>query len=202
MGSIAEQVVKIFIAGPRSLRKLDGSVKIKLGNIINKNYTVLVGDAVGVDKLTQQFLHDALYNNVVVYASQGKARNNVGNWRIENVTVRKGLKGFDFYTAKDQKMAEDADYGFMIWNGKSKGTLNNIINLSAQNKKIFVYFVPHDKFYTIKNIEDAEKLAKACGEETTEMFKKLRNGKQRYNVETQYEQMTVNEVFDEYEESL
>lgn len=33
-------------------------------------------------------------------------------------------------------MAKAADYGFMIWNGKSKGTLNNIINLVQYNKNV------------------------------------------------------------------
>lgn len=84
--------MKIFVAGPRSIKKLDKPAKMKLESIINENHTVLVGDALGVDKLTQQFLSSSLYNNVIVYASQGKARNNLGGWKIENVCVEKGAK--------------------------------------------------------------------------------------------------------------
>ena len=40
-----------------------------------------------------------------------------------------------YYRAKDLAMVEDADCGFMIWNGESKGTLNNILNLLYMDKK-------------------------------------------------------------------
>lgn len=74
-------------------------------------------------------------------------------------------------------MTKDADYGFMIWNGKSKGTLNNIINLTKQNKKVLLYYTPHKKFYTINTLAMAEKLAIKCGEETQELFYKLLSNK-------------------------
>ncbi|HOC09905.1 MAG TPA: hypothetical protein PKN88_10285, partial [Bacillota bacterium] len=51
---------------------------------------------------------------VNVYAIQGKARNTVGNWPVVDVEVNRRLKGFDYYAAKDVKMAEVADYGFML----------------------------------------------------------------------------------------
>lgn len=189
--------MKIFVAGPRSIKKLDKPVKIKLENIIKEKHTVLVGDAFGIDKLTQQFLYSSLYNNVIVYASQGKARNNLGGWQIEDVGVTKGAKGFDFYKAKDIKMAEDADYGFMIWNGKSKGTLNNIINLAGLNKKISVYFIPHEKFYVIRSIEDAEIMASACGDDIVNLFNELRVARYPLEDEMEFEQMTVNETINE-----
>ncbi|GAB1475526.1 hypothetical protein MASR2M70_03580 [Bacillota bacterium] len=186
--------MKIFIAGPRSIKKLDKVAQLKLENIIKENHTVLVGDAIGVDKLTQQFLSSSLYNNVIFYASQGKARNNLGGWRIEDVPVKKGTKGFDFYKAKDIKMAEDADYGFMIWNGKSKGTLNNIINLAGLNKKISVYFIPHEKFYIIRSIEDAKIMVSACGDEIANLFNELRAARYPLKDEMEFEQLTVNET--------
>lgn len=37
-------------------------------------------------------------------------------------------------------MAKDADMGFMIWDGKSRGTLNNMLDLVLQNKTCEVYF--------------------------------------------------------------
>jgi len=54
-------------------------------------------------------------------------------------------------------MAKEADYGFMIWNGESKGTFNNILNLININKKVLVYHTPTQKFYTIKDNEDLDK---------------------------------------------
>lgn len=168
--------MKIFVAGPRAIRSLDKCVKKRLDNIIKNNFTLLVGDATGVDKLTQQYMHSNQYDNVIIYASRGKARNNIGNWGIEEVAVESNVKGFDFYAAKDRKMAEDADYGFMIWNGKSKGTLNNIINLTRLNKKVSVYLIPRKSFIVVKTIEDTKKMVLDCGIDATNLFDRLTKG--------------------------
>jgi hypothetical protein len=40
---------------------------------------------------------------------------------------------------KGLAMARDAKYGLMLWDGKSKGTLNNILNLIAAEKRTLVY---------------------------------------------------------------
>lgn len=165
--------MKVFAAGPRAVKKLDINIEKKLMNIIEKNYTLLVGDATGVDKLVQEFMHKKEYNNLIIYASQGKVRNNIGKWETKNVIVDENVKGFDFYASKDKEMAIDADYGFMIWNGKSKGTLNNMINLTKLGKEILLYFIPHKKFYLIKNIDEVKKLALANGNDLTDTFDKL-----------------------------
>ena len=82
-----------------------------------------------IDSSIQKFLQLKSYKNVTVFTSKGIARNNYGNWKIEKVEVAKNVTGFEFYAQKDLEMAEKANIGFMIWNGKSKGTFNNIINL-------------------------------------------------------------------------
>ena len=38
-------------------------------------------------------------------------------------------------------MAKKADIGFMIWNGKSRGTFNNIVNCIKLNKEVIIYAV-------------------------------------------------------------
>ena len=48
-------------------------------------------------------------------------RNNVGNWPTRHVEAPRGAKGFDYYSLKDRAMAEAAEYGLMLWDGKSKG---------------------------------------------------------------------------------
>ena len=124
--------MKIFIAGTKSLQKLDTPVLQRMMSIYQKGYCVLVGDCCGVDSSVQKFYSGLGYGNVVVYASNGKARNNIGNWQIRNVPVPSYFRGFDFYKQKDIAMANDADYGFMIWDGESRGTLNNI-NMPKRN---------------------------------------------------------------------
>lgn len=150
--------MNVFIAGPRALKTLHKPVKERLSKILEKNFTIFVGDATGVDKQIQQFCFDNNYKNIKVFASNGKARNNIGEWEVENVIVPSNLKGFDFYAAKDLEMARAADYGFMIWNGKSKGTLNNMVNLVKYNKKSLVYLTTTQQFYVINNNKDIEAL--------------------------------------------
>ena len=146
--------MKIFIAGPRAINELDENIVTKLKNICKKNYDVLVGDAKGVDSSVQRFLVKKNYKYVTVYASKGIARNNYGNWKIENVKIPNNITGFDFYAQKDLEMAKDSNIGFMIWNGKSKGTFNNIINLLKLNKEVILYYMPNQKFYHLRNMED------------------------------------------------
>ena len=120
-------------------------------NIKNQNFTVLVGDANGIDVSVQEFYYALGYKNVIVYASNGKARNNVGNWKVQKVNVPKNVTGFDFYAQKDLQMSIDADYGLMVWNGKSRGTFNNIVNLTNQEKKVAVYVTTIKDFRYLSN---------------------------------------------------
>ena len=165
--------MKIFIAGPRAISKLSNEVIAKLDNIIKNNYIILVGDANGVDKAIQKHYSEKKYTNVIVYASNGKVRNNIGGWNIVKVDVPSNIKGFDFYTAKDLKMAKDSDYGFMIWNGKSKGSFNNVLNLVSFNKTAIIYFTPNKNFYKVENFDDITKLvALSNNPEITDFFNK------------------------------
>jgi hypothetical protein len=182
--------MKVFIAGPRALKSLSEPVKDRLGAIIKSNITVLVGDANGVDKMIQQYLYSVNYRNVSVYASNGLARNNIGKWDVRSVPVKEGVSGFEFYAAKDRKMSDEADYGFMIWNGKSKGTLNNIINLSKQNKSVLVYITARARFYNVGNLETARKLASACGREAISLFHTL-SGSSHLKAEASAEQISL-----------
>ena len=165
--------MKIFIAGPRAVSRLSKAVEDRLHGIYTKGYTVLVGDASGVDKAVQKYFAGLDYAHVIVYASGGKARNNIRNWPVEAVHVADGVKGFAFYAAKDKAMADDADYGFMIWNGESKGTLNNVVNLLNGGKKALVYYLPNDNFVNVGSFEQLEELLKECPEETTALYNTL-----------------------------
>lgn len=174
--------MKVFIAGPRTISSLNRHIQQRLNNIYNKHISVVVGDANGIDRAVQQYFHNLGYKNVCVYASQGKARFNIGNWKVENVKVDKKAKGFDYYTAKDLKMADVADYGFMIWNGKSKGTLNNIINLIIRNKKTLIYFTPEHQFYCIDKLSDFEVILNKCVGETKILYRGLSDKKLQLSI--------------------
>lgn len=148
--------LKIFIAGPRAIKNFDENIIAKLESIYEKKYDVIVGDADGVDTEIQRFFSNKEYKNVTVYASRGLARNNLGNWIIKKVNVEGNISGFEFYAKKDLKMAEDADIGYMIWNGESRGTFNNMLNLLNQNKQVVLYFTQTQKFYKFTEMSEFE----------------------------------------------
>ena len=58
----------------------------------------------------------------------------------------------------------------MVWNGKSRGTLNNIINLTLLNKKVLVYYTPDKKFYVLKSIDDVKELLGKNDDVTAKQF--------------------------------
>ena len=44
-------------------------------------------------------------------------------------------KDFQFYAAKDREMARDAEFDLMIWDGKSPGTVLNVLRVVGASKK-------------------------------------------------------------------
>jgi adenine-specific DNA-methyltransferase len=50
-------------------------------------------------------------------------------------------------------MAIEATYGLMVWDGKSTGTLLNVLRLLRQDKKVVVYTVPDRQFSELKAYE-------------------------------------------------
>lgn len=126
--------------------------------MIEKGFQILVGDANGADKALQRYLAGKSYPNVVVHCMKDHCRNNVGSWPIRQLVAPRGAKGFDYYSVKDRVMAEAAEYGLMLWDGKSKGTVNNVVNLSRDQKPVVVYVEPTRRFRTIKSFDDLKDL--------------------------------------------
>jgi len=165
-------MIKVFIGGSRKIARLNKNIKDRLDNIMNKNFMVLIGDANGIDKAVQKYLLEKNYRNVIIYFTGNFCRNNIGNWRTENIETKRNKKDFNFYALKDLAMVKATDYGFMIWDAKSKGTLNNIINLLKGNKNILVYFAPENEFYTLNSYSNLEKLLAKSDEKSLKLFEK------------------------------
>ena len=51
-------------------------------------------------------------------------------------------------------MAEEGFIGFMLWDGKSRGTLANVLRLMERGKKVVVYLAPSKQFTTLRNMSD------------------------------------------------
>ncbi|MGB9500092.1 MAG: hypothetical protein ACKVE4_10165 [Dissulfuribacterales bacterium] len=158
-------MTKIFIGGSRKVTRLNEIIRKRISNIIDQNLAIYVGDANGADKAVQTFLSEKEYKNVSVFCSGMKCRNNVGKWKTVNIEVASELRGIKFYMAKDYEMAKLADYGFMLWDGKSAGTLNNVLNLLKLDKKTLIYFSPTKQFHTISSLSDLEAILKRCNAE-------------------------------------
>ncbi|MFT6031199.1 MAG: hypothetical protein ACI8O8_002949 [Oleiphilaceae bacterium] len=149
---------KVFISGSMKIKNLDGNVLDRINNIINSNYQVIVGDANGVDSSIQKYLISKETRSVHVYCSGSRPRNNIGHWHTEMIETNAPPGTRAFFTAKDLKMAEDCDYGLMVWDTKSTGTLSNAIELLKRKKISLVYINKAKEFLKIKEIPDLEKL--------------------------------------------
>ena len=171
----------VFIGGSRSITRLNDTIRYTADNIMRQRFAIVIGDANGADKAIQSYLAEKAYRNVIVYCMGDHCRNNVGSWPVEQIYADNEIKDFAYYTTKDAKMAQKASCGFMIWDGKSKGTLNNILNLLQLQKNILVYF-SHDKScYKLKSHDDLDTLLEKCSSDMREMFK-LRNLRNRKHV--------------------
>jgi hypothetical protein len=148
---------KVFIGGSRRVTRLNSEVRKRLDRIIERQLPVLIGDANGADKAVQQYLQDRGYNSVEVFCVGQDCRNNVGHWKMRAVPSPRSGKGFAYYAVKDREMAREASIGFMLWDGKSMGTLANIFRLVKQRKKVAVYTVPTKTFTTLKDESDWER---------------------------------------------
>ena len=148
----------VFVAGSRQISQLPSEVRSRLDAMIERGFQILVGDANGADKAVQRYLADKSYPNVLVHCVRDQCRNNVGNWPTREVAAPRGAKGFEYYSLKDRAMAEAAEYGLMLWDGKSKGTVNNVVNLSRDHKPVVVYVAPTKQFRTIKTFDDLRDL--------------------------------------------
>lgn len=149
---------KVFISGSMKIKKLDANVLNRINNIIDSNYQILIGDANGVDSSIQEYLNEKQSKSVVVYCSGSKPRNNIGHWLIENIFTEASPGTRAYFTAKDVQMAEDCDYGFMVWDTKSTGTLSNALELLKRKKYALVYINKAKEFLKVKNVNDLEKL--------------------------------------------
>ena len=153
--------MKVFIGGSIGSKYLDYTVKNELDKYMNSKFEILIGDAYGVDCLVQRYLNEHGYGNVTVYASNGRARNNVGGWKVECVDVPSGVYGRDFYTYKDVAMTNACDFALMVWNGKSQGTRNNILRLIHAGKSVTVYLSEKRELKSVNCYIDYKKLWEA-----------------------------------------
>lgn len=162
----------VFVGGSRHVSKLSRKVKERLDTVIKNSDKVIVGDANGADKAVQKYLSESGYQNVLIYCSGEKSRNNIGSWPTRNVEVDDSISGFQFFAAKDRKMANDADFGLMIWDGKSAGTVLNVLRLIAADKKAVLHKTDTDLATIIKTKDQWRQFVAECSPALRDDLKK------------------------------
>ncbi|MBI5920892.1 MAG: hypothetical protein HY847_04480 [Betaproteobacteria bacterium] len=148
----------VFIAGSMNIKHLDSKVKERIDNIVASEFEVVVGDADGADTSIQQHLLSLGRAKTIVYCSGANPRNNLGKWPVRAVETKHAAGSRAFFTAKDLVMAEVADFGLMIWDTKSTGTLSNVIELLTRKKKSVVFVNKEKVFKTIGSVDQLEDL--------------------------------------------
>jgi len=73
-----------------------------------------------------------------VIISGEEIRNNIGSWKTRQIPNPENLSGRSRYQLKDKAMADDCDCGMMFWDGRSKGTKDNIEYMEALGKYYLV----------------------------------------------------------------
>ncbi|MEG3899233.1 MULTISPECIES: hypothetical protein [unclassified Microcoleus] len=120
----------VMISGSRSIKDIS-AVLPSIDRIMELNFSIILGDASGVDKLVQEYLRNSNYLDVKVYfalwSGNGKPRNVTGFQTV-------GIPGS--YVDRDKAMCSICDYGLALWDGRSRGTKNNIDRTGQKTKII------------------------------------------------------------------
>jgi hypothetical protein len=82
---------------------------VRIDNIVDQDFEVVVGDADGVDTSIQAYLFDHGLEKATVFCSGKRPRNNAGNWPVQRVETTHAGGSRAFFTAKDIRMAEVAE---------------------------------------------------------------------------------------------
>jgi len=146
---------KVFISGSISLKNIPDKVKQSLKNIQEKNIHVLVGDANGIDTLIQEYFSQNFYYNLTVCSIYKKPRN-YKNEKFKTILVEvdADLKSErKRQEKKDAYMSIYSDYSFVIWDGKSKGSYNNIQRAIEHKKPLKVYYKKENRFLSVDELD-------------------------------------------------
>ena len=162
----------IFLSGSRHITKLSESVRQRISNMIQHGFDLVIGDADGADRAMQDYLAERAYPNVTVFFAGARCRNNAGQWHTLAIPVDRGLSGREVHVQKDKAMAKRADYGLVLWNGKSAGSIANVFELLRGGKRSVVYYAPEQQFHNIATIDDADRLLAKCDAGTLASIRK------------------------------
>jgi hypothetical protein len=150
--------MRVFLGGSRRVSRLNESIRRRLEELVTRHMQIVIGDANGADRAMQRQLAEWGYGDVVVYYVGRRPRNNEGAWPTEHVATAPGLRGAEFYAAKDRAMARSAECGLMLWDGVSRGTRANVETLVEAGKPVSLYVSPARRFVSVTSADDLRAL--------------------------------------------
>ena len=153
--------MNVFIGGSRAISKLNAVIRARLDDLMKRGCTIFIGDANVADRAVQQYFAKHQYPKVVVFCME-ECRNNIGHWPTRSIQPPTERKNFMYYAAKDLVMSKEAQCGVMLWDAKSKGTLQNMLNLVGSGKRTLVYFAPAKDFQVLASEQDLQALLARC----------------------------------------
>lgn len=146
--------MKLFAGGSKGIKLPEKMIRDKTEEWIATGTEILIGDRSGADTAIQKALAGREYPNVTVYTVHEAARRNTGNWSVTVVPGSKPPFTFHDYRRKDAAMAKAADSGFMVWDGKSRGTFVNMVELLGLRKPVEAWLTEKQRHLTFHTLEE------------------------------------------------
>jgi len=149
-----EAISAIFIGGSRHIVAIPADAVRRIEHIMERGHCVIVGDAPGADAAVQRYMKASNYHQVTVFCTGRRCCHNLGDWPTRHITPPVHARGFQFYGAKDRAMARSADFGLMLWDGKSLGTLANTLRLARLGKATVLFDASRGSAFTIRTSQE------------------------------------------------
>jgi len=147
----------VFISGSIAIKSIPNGVKNSLNMIIDQGIHINVGDADGIDAMIQNYCKKQNYSNVTVYSIYSSPRYIVSGFNKKHIVAKTdSKKERERQTEKDEAMTLDSDYSLVIWDGKSKGSYQNILRAINNDKKVKVYLQNENRFLDPQKIIEEE----------------------------------------------
>lgn len=194
-------VNSVFISGSIAIKKLPSQVRESIQTMIDKQMTILVGDAPGIDTLVQDLCNKQEYTNVIVYTITSSPRYKANqDFQEKSIFVNQEIKKErERQTYKDKAMSEDSTFSLVIWDGSSKGSYANILRALESHKKVKVYYQDINDYLPSEKITPIELefiFRENNGYTASEVVEYLQNnGIETYNRSQDLNKFLINENF-------
>lgn len=147
----------VFISGSIAIKSIPRSVENSINRIMDQNININVGDADGIDSMIQNYCKRKKYFNVTVYSIYSSPRYKAPCFNKKYIIVKSESKRErERQKEKDSAMTIESDFSLVIWDGKSKGSYQNIRRAIENNKKVKVYLQLENQYLGASKVTSDE----------------------------------------------